>query len=147
MEKGLGKRPIQLAGGGMCGFPVLEDLANDRTFHGTIICSIVPRLFFAPPGTPPFERGEKVVKRLHNQTPAQRVSEYLAMPLEEHVAFLKQEELTLDDYLKKLPTPNRPGAIVPPRLPPYFGTLDRERHARMIEECANPGGIRFQRTQ
>jgi len=147
MEKGLGKRPIQLAGGGMCGFPVLEDLANDRTFHGTIICSIVPRLFFAPPGTPPFERGEKVVKRLHNQTPAQRVSEYLAMPLEEHVAFLKQEELTLDDYLKKLPTPNRPGAIVSPRLPPYFGTLDRERHARMIEECANPDGELAKRIQ
>jgi hypothetical protein len=138
-QKGLGKRPIQLAGGGMCGFPVLEDLANDKSFHGTIICSIVPRLFFAPPGTPPFERGEKVVKRFHNQTPAQRVSEQLAMPLEEHVAFLKQEELTLDDYLKKLPIPNRPGAQVPPRLPPYFGTLDRERRSRMIEECARPG--------
>jgi hypothetical protein len=63
LEKGLGKRPIQLAGGGMCGFPVLEDLANDKSFHGTIICSIVPRTFFAPPGTPPFERGEKAVKR------------------------------------------------------------------------------------
>src|SRR3989440_6147361 len=56
-ERGLGKRPIQLAGGGMCGFPVLEDLAKDETFHGTIICSIVPRLFFAPPGTFPFQRG------------------------------------------------------------------------------------------
>jgi len=139
MEKGLGKRPIQLAGGGMCGFPVLEDLAEDKNFHGTIICSIVPRIFFAPPGTPPFERGEKVVKRFHNQTPAQRASQYLAMPLENHVAFLKQEELTLDDYLNKLPIPNRTGAQVPPRLPPYFGTEDRERRARMIEECARPG--------
>lgn len=147
MEKGLGKRPIQLAGGGMCGFPVLEDLANDKNFHGTIICSIVPRLFFAPPGTPPFERGAKVVKRFHNQTPAQRASQYLAMPLEEHVAFLKQEELTFDDYLKKLPIPNRPGAQVPPRLPPYFGTEDRERRSRMIEECANPNGELARRIQ
>ena len=57
----------------MCGYPVLADLANDNNFHGTIICSIAPRLFFAPPGTPPFERGEKVVKRFHNQTPAQRM--------------------------------------------------------------------------
>ncbi len=147
MENGLGKRPIQLAAGGMCGFPVLEDLANDKNFHGTIICSIVPRLFFAPPGTPPFGRGEKVVKRFHNQTPAQRVSQYLAMPLEEHVAFLKQEELTLDDYFKKLPIPNRPGAQVPPRLPPYFGTEDRERRSRMIEECANPNGELARRIQ
>jgi hypothetical protein len=61
--------------------------------------------------------------------------------LEEHVAFLKQEELTLDEFLKRLPIPNRPYAQVPPRLPPYFGTLDRERRARMIEECARPGKL------
>src|SRR5438874_10625140 len=147
LQEALGKRPLQLAGGGMCGYPVLADLANDNNFHGTVICSIAPRLFFAPPGTPPFERGEKVVKRFHNQTPAQRMSEYLAMPLEEHVAFLKQEDLTLDDLLKRIPIPNRPGALVPPRLPPYFNTLDRERRARMTEECARPGSELAQRIQ
>jgi hypothetical protein len=147
MEKGLGKRPIQLAMGGGCGYPVLADLAKDESFHGTIICSFVPRLFFAPPGTPPMERGEKAVKRFHSQTPAQRASQYLAFPLEEHVAFLKQEELTLDDFLKRLPIPNRPGALVPPRLPPYFGTIDRERRARMIEECARPGSELAKRIQ
>ena len=68
------------------------------------------------------------------------MSEYLAMPLEEHVAFLKQEELTLDDLLKRIPIPNRPGALVPPSLPPYFGTEDRERRSRMIEACADPNG-------
>ena len=138
LQKGLGKRPVQLAMGGSCAYPVLADLANDESFHGTIICSVVPRMFVAPPGTPPMERGEKAVRRSHTQTPAQRASQYLAMPLEEHVAFLKQEELTLDDLLKRLPIPNRPYAQVSPRLPPYFGTLDRERRARMIEECAWP---------
>jgi hypothetical protein len=147
LQKGLGKRPVQLAMGGGCAYPVLADLADDKSFHGTIICSFVPRLFFAPPGTPPMERGEKAVRRSHTQTPAQRVSQYLAMPLEEHVAFLKQEELTLDDLLKRLPIPNRLGALVPPRLPPYFGTLDRERRARMIEECARPGSELQKRIQ
>jgi hypothetical protein len=147
IQKGLGKRPIQLAAGGTCGFPILADLANDQNFHGTIICSIVPRLFFAPPGTPPMERGEKVVRRFHNQTLAQRASEYLAIPLEEHVAFLKQEDLALDNLLKRLPIPNRPGALVPPQLPPYFGTEDRERRARMIEECARPGSELAKRIQ
>jgi hypothetical protein len=147
LQKGLGKRPVQLAMGGGCGYPVLADLANDKTFHGTIICSFVPRIFFAPPGTPPMERGEKAVRRSHTQTPAQRASQYLAMPLEEHVAFLKQEELTLDDLLKRLPIRNRPGALVPPRGPPYFGTLDRERRARMIEECARPGSELQKRIQ
>ena len=139
LQKGLGKRPIQLAMGGSCAFPVLEDLANDQSFHGTIVCSVVPRLFFAPPGTPPMERGEKAVRRYHNQTLAQRASQYLAFPLEEHVAFLKQERLSLEEYLKELPIPNRPYALVPPRLPPYFQTVDRERRARMWEECARPG--------
>jgi len=147
LQKGLGKRPVQLAMGGSCAYPVLADLANDESFHGTIICSVVPRMFVAPPGTPPMERGEKAVRRSHTQTLAQRASQYLAMPLEEHVAFLKQEELTLDDLLKRLPIPNRPYAQVSPRLPPYFGTLDRERRARMIEECAWPGSELQRRIQ
>jgi hypothetical protein len=139
IQKGLGKRPVQLAMPGGCGYPVLADLANDQSFHGTIICSFVPRLFLAPPGTPPMERGEKAVRRFHNQTPAQRASEYLAFPLEEHVAFLKHEDLALNELLGRLPIPNRPGALVPPRLPPYFQTVDRERRARMCEECARSG--------
>jgi len=147
LQKGLGKRPIQIAMGGSCAYPVLEDLANDQTFHGTIICSFVPRLFLAPSGTPPMERGEKAVRRFHNQTLAQRASEYLAFPLEEHVAFLNPHDLTLDDYLNKMPIPNRAGAFVAPRLPPYFGTVDRERRARMIQKCAEPNSVLARRIQ
>jgi hypothetical protein len=141
LQKGFGKRPVQLAMGGSCAYPVLADLANDERFHGTIICSVVPRMFFAPPASPPMERAEKAVRRYHTQTLAQRVSRYLAMPLEEHVAFLKQEELTLDELLKRLPIPNRPDALVAPRLPPYFQSVDRERRTRMIEQCAQPGEL------
>src|SRR5207237_9150307 len=144
-QKGLRHRRVQLARGRGCVYPRLANLAKDESFHRTIICSVVPRLFFAPPGTPPMERAEKAVKRVHSQTPAQRASQYLAFPLEEQVAFLKQEELTLDDLLKRLPIPNRPAALVPPRLPPYFGTLDCERRARMIEAGARPGSELAQR--
>jgi hypothetical protein len=147
MQKGLGKRPVQLALAGSCAYPVLVNLANDESFHGTIICSVVPSLFLAPPGSPPMDRSEKAVRRSHTQTPAQRASQHLAMPLEEHVAFLKQEDLTLDQLLNRLPIPNRPGALVPPRLPPYFCTVDRERRARMIEECARPGSELAKRIQ
>jgi hypothetical protein len=147
LQKGLGKRPVQLAMGGGCAYPMLADLAKDENFHGTIICSVVPRLFFAPPGAPPMEFAEKAIKRSRSQTPAQRASQYLAFPLEEHVAFLKQEDLTLNDLLRRLPIPNRPRALVPPMEPPYFQTLDRERRARMIEECAQPGSELAQRIQ
>ena len=51
--KGLGKRPVQLALAGSCAYPVLADLANDESFHGTIICSIVPRHVLCAAGGPP----------------------------------------------------------------------------------------------
>src|SRR3954464_234538 len=146
-QKGLGKRPIQLAMAGSTALPALADLAEDKNFRGTVICSVVPHLFFAPPGSPPMHRAEKGVKRFHDQTPAQRVSQYLGMPLEEHVAFLKPDDLSLEGLLNQLPIPNRPGALVPPRFPPYFQAEDRERRARMWEKCAEPGSKLAQKIQ
>src|SRR2546421_3531721 len=146
-QKGLGKRPVQLAMAGSTVLPTLADLADDKNFHGTIICSFVPMLFFAPPGSPPMERAEKAVKRFHNQTPAQRASEYLGIYLEEHVAFLKPDDLSLEGLLNRLPIPNRPGARVPPTFPPYFERVDRERRARMWEKMAEPGSELAKRVQ
>ena len=140
LEKGLGKRPVQLALPGSCAYPVLADLANDERFHGTIICSIVPGMFFAP-GGPLLETSEKALSRYRKQTLAQRASHHIGMFLEEHVAFLKQEDLTLERLLMRLPIPNRPNAQVPPTFPPYFQTVDRERRARMTEKCAQPGEL------
>jgi hypothetical protein len=140
-EHGLGKRPVQLALAGSCAYPVLQDLANDEHFHGTIICSLVPGLFFAPPGSPPVDRAEKAVQRYHGQTWAQRVSHEISIPIESSFAFLKQDDMTLEALLKELPIPDRPYALVPPRLPPYFCSIDRERRARMVEQCARPGRL------
>jgi hypothetical protein len=146
LERGLGKRPVQLALPGSCAYPVLAELANDEQFHGTVICSIVPGMFFAP-GGPLVETSEKAVARHRKQTLAQRASHRLGMFLEEHIAFLKQEDLTLDMLLKQLPIPNRSNAQVPPTFPPYFQTVDRERRARMIERCAQPGSELAKRIQ
>jgi hypothetical protein len=140
LEKGLGKRPVQLALAGSCAYPVLADLANDDRFHGTIICSIVPGMFFAPEG-PLLETSEKALGRYRKQTLTQRASHHLGMLLEEHIAFLKQDDLTLGILLKQLPIPNRPNAQVPPAFPPDFQTVDRERRTRMIERCAQPGEL------
>jgi len=141
LERGLTKRPVQLALAGSSAFPVLNDLVTDEHFHGTIICSIVPLLYFAPPGSPPVERSQKAVQRYHGQTWAQRVSHQISVPLEKSFAFLKQDDLTLEALLKELPIPNRASAQVPPRLPPYFCSIDRERRARMVEQCARPGRL------
>lgn len=146
LEKSLGKRPVQLAIAGSCAFPILDDLANDHNFHGTIICSIVPGMFFAP-GGPLLETSEKALKRYNTQTPAQRVSHRLGMWLEQRVAFLRQEDLTLDRLLQRLPIPNRTYAQVPPAFPPYFQTVDHERRMRMIESCVDPNGELARRIQ
>lgn len=140
LERGLAKRPVQLALPGSCAYPVLADLADDPRFHGTVLCSVVPLMFFAP-GGPPVQNSEKAVRRYHGQTWAQRLSHQLSVPLEESFAFLKQNELNLADLLKDLPIPNRPYALVPPRPPPYFCSIDRERRARMVEQCAQPGRL------
>ena len=140
LERGLGKRPVQLALPGSGPYPVLEDLANDERFHGTVICSVVPGLFFAPAG-PPMARPSGAVKRFHGQTWAQRISHQISVPVERSFAFLKQEDLTMAALLLELPIPDRPNAQVPPRTPPYFCSIDRERRARMFEQAARPGPL------
>lgn len=140
LEQGLGQRPVQLSLPGSCAYPVLADLAADEHFHGTVICSIVPLMFFAP-GGPLLHTSQRALKRYHKGTLAQRAGQQLGMRLEEHIAFMKEDELTLGQLLFDLPIPNRPDAQVPPLFPPYFASLDRERRARMIEQCAVPGPL------
>ena len=140
LEQGLGQRPIQLAVAGSCVFPILEELINDERFHGTIICSVVPGMFFAP-GGPLVTNANKALARYHKRTAAQRAGHHLGMFLEEHIAFMKQDDLVLSQWLEKVPVPNRANSYLPPALPPYFSTTDRERRTRMSDSCARPGPL------
>lgn len=140
LEQGLGSRPVQLALVGSCAYPILAELASDEKFRGTVICGIVPRMFFAP-GGPLVAASEIALKRYRSRTPAQRVSHQLGMVLEERIAFLKERDLTLAKLLERLPIPNR-AALPPPRVPPpYFQTTERDRRTRMVEECVLPGPL------
>lgn len=141
LESGLGKKPLQLALVGSTAYPILEHLAAEESFHGTVICSLLPAIWMAPPGSPPYNASMKALKHWQEWTPSQRVSHELAMLLEENIACLKSEDLTLKAMLKELPIPNRPTAQVPPRLPPYFSTMERDRQTRMAEACVVPGPL------
>lgn len=140
LEKGLGQRPVQLALAGSCAFPILEELINDESFRGTVICSIVPGMFFAP-GGPLLKNANDALHRYRERTVAQRASHHLGMFLEERIAFMKQEDLVLAKLLERVPVPNRANSYLPPALPPYFQTLDRERRTRMTESAATPGPL------
>ena len=139
LEKGLGTRPVQLALPGSCAYPVLADFAADESFHGTIICSLVPGMFLAP-GGPLMETSERALKRYRTWTLSQRTGHQLGMLLEEQLACLKAEDLTLEKLLERVPVPTRIGTGGP-ALPPYFQTMDRERRVRMIDACAQPGPL------
>ena len=141
LQRGFGKRPLQLALAGSCAYPILNHFAEDSTFRGTVICSVVPGMMFAPGGFL-IETSEKALKRYKTWSPAQRASHYLAMPLEETFAFLKQEELTLSALLRRIKIPNRANAQVMPPFPPYFNSTDRDRRARMTAKAEAPGELR-----
>ncbi len=141
LEKGFGQRPIQLALVGSCAYPILENLANDPTFHGTVIASIIPGIWFVPPGAPPYKNSLKALKTYHTRTVAQRASHHLGMFLEEKLAFMKQDDLVLAEWLTKIPVPNRAAYVAPRALPPYFATIDRDRRTRMVEACVQPGQL------
>jgi len=140
LEQGLGKRPIQLALVGSCAYPIFENLANDKTFHGTVITSIIPGIWVVP-GGPPLENSKKALKRYHTRTVAQKAGHHFGMWLEEHLAFMRQDDLTLDQLLKDVAIPDRTDAYLPPRLPPYFSTIQRDRDTKMADACARPGPL------
>ncbi len=142
VEQGLGQRPIQLALVGSCAYPVLENLANDENFHGTVVASLIPLMWLAPPPAPPYRNSLKAIQlysqRSRRPNVAQLASHHLGMLLEEHVAFMKQEDLTLEQLLDRIELPNRASYHVP-KLPPYFQTIERDRRTRMAELAAKPG--------
>jgi hypothetical protein len=131
LEHGLGTRPVQLCLVGSCPYPILRELADDRTFHGTVILDAVPDLVMVPYMAPPYTNAEKAVKRLHTQSWAQWSGHLLSLPLEHTFACLQQEDLTLSALLRGIRLPNRERAQIGPALPPHFSTIDRDRRTRM----------------
>lgn len=138
LEAGIGKRPVQLSIAGSGAYPILADLAADESFKGDVVVGLVPIMYLAP-GGPLVATSEGALRRRTARSPSQRFSHHVAMFFEERLAFLKQEDLTLVNLLMDLQIPNRPGSLVPPRFPPYFQTVDRERRTRMTDECARDG--------
>jgi hypothetical protein len=141
LEQGLGRRPVQLALVGSCAYPVLQNLADDESFHGTVIASVIPAMWMVPPPAPPYKNSLRALNRYHDRTVAQRTGHHLGMFLEERIAFMKQDDLTLEQLLKSVDVPSRALYHAPPRLPPYFATIDRERQTRMTGAAAQPGPL------
>jgi len=129
-------RPIQLAMPGTNPTELLESVASEETFKGTLILGVTPGLWFVPEGSP-VEHARKAVGRFENWSPSQRAGLVLGKPLQKSLAFMNPEDLKLQALIDHIELPNRPGAKanLPPQFPPYFSSLDDHRQARMWDHC------------
>lgn len=131
----------QLAMTGSSPTPILENLANDETFKGTIICDVVPGLFFAPAG-PPINKPTEWLNCYKSFSPSERVGLEINHFLESHLAYLKQDDLTLKELLKQVDLPNRTATIVYPKLPPFFLMMDGRREGKMTNRVLEDKAFR-----
>lgn len=102
-EHETGERPIQLALEGTSPVTLLEDLAEDPDFNGTLIVGVAPGLFFSG-----FEYRADAFKRFKNESPAQWLGQRLSMLVEPYLAFYHYD-YSLFTVIKRQPFPVREG--------------------------------------
>lgn len=132
-ERLAGERPIQLALEGRNPLSVLEDLADDPQFTGRLLVGVAPDVFFNGNFKP-----LPTLKYYHEESPSQRVGQWLSMRLVEPNFAFVDPDFALAKVLRRLPWPQRPG--VPPRKPVrklYISGPDRATHMwRKVETDA-----------
>jgi len=127
-----GQQPLQLAIVGSSPLPILKHIAEDTQYRGIVVCDVTPLLYFMA-GGPLLQRSYDWIAYYKNWSPSQRLGQRLDLWLQQRFAFIQQEDLTLNLLLARWAPPNRPGAQVPPRMPPYMYTLEPDRQAGMTE--------------
>ncbi len=102
-ERESGKRPIQLALEGTSPVTLMEDLAEDTDYTGTLIVGVSPGLFFSG-----FEyRGDAFV-RYREESPSQWLGQRISMLMEPYLAFY-HPDYSLFTVTKRQALPERDG--------------------------------------
>lgn len=141
LERGLGARPVQLATVGTNPLFMLEHLAGDEDFRGTVITGFSPHLFFVPPGANE-DAPRKGLERFRHGSLAQEASFYLFRPLDRHLVLFNSRAFDLRSLIKQIRLPQREG--VDDSFVPYTYTLDDERQARMRMQVVTDPAFRDQ---
>jgi hypothetical protein len=103
-ERLAGRRPIQLSFEGTSPVQFLEDLAADPRFTGRLLVNIAPVMFFEG-----FTRHAAAIKYRRNESPSQRIGQWLSMRLVEPVFAFDDPDFALAAAMERLPWPARPG--------------------------------------
>ena len=99
-----GKRPIQLAFEGTTPVPFMEDLAADPNFTGRLIVGVAPGVFF---GNHRYRLA--TLKYWRDESPAQRVGQWLSMHVVEPVFAFYDPDYALATVIQRQPWPDRNG--------------------------------------
>ena len=127
-----GTEAVQLACEGSNPVPVLFNLADDKSFKGSLVIDVTENLFFSPLNGNNAGRSDKVLKYFKEETPAQKASFAINHILESKFVFLDKEDLSLTAMLDKLQIPSRPGVFTLPFFPMEFTRVNFERQAYMM---------------
>lgn len=129
-EQESGERPIQLALEGTSPVSLMEELADDDDFTGTLIAGVAPGLFFSG-----FEYRGGAFKRYKNESPTQWAGQQLSMLVEPFLAFYHYD-FALFTVLERLPLPQR-GDIENPVDVRRLATHGKDRATRMWAKVEN----------
>lgn len=124
-ERVAGQRPIQLALEGTSAMFALEDLADDPDFTGQLIVGVAPELFFSG-----FANRGSVLAYYKDETPSQRITQWLSMRLIEPWFAYYDEDFALFTVLKRQAWPAREG--VPSRMRVRkLASFDTDRNTKL----------------
>jgi hypothetical protein len=126
-EQITGKAPVQLAQVGTSPRLVLDDLANDKHFTGTVLVGVTEPLFFAPAGGPFDKQARSSLAYYPDWSLAQKASFRINHLAESTFLFLDEERFALRFLLDRAPVANRPGVFVIPPFPIKFTVNDFNR--------------------
>ncbi len=133
-QKITGDHVIQLAIEGESPLPVLNDLADDKSFKGKLIIDVTEEFIFTAKETN-MDDPRDAVSYYKNRTPAQRISFQLNHLLESQLVFLDKTYLSLHSILNKLDIPKRKGVIVEPfDYPMEASRITFDRQNIMMDE-------------
>ncbi|HKE47231.1 MAG TPA: hypothetical protein VKB52_04140 [Rhodanobacteraceae bacterium] len=130
-EKVAGKRPIQLALEGTSPVPIMENLADDPNFIGRLLVDVSPDIIFTG-----FKYRGSVIPYLRDQTPSQRIGDWLSMTfLEPYVAFY-DPDYALSTVVRRQPFPVRTG-MKPSRMVRKLAVQDLDRNTHMWDKVVH----------
>ncbi len=129
-----GVAPVQLAQVGTSPRPVLNDLAEDEAFRGTVLVDVTEGLFFSPAGAFPEQQARRCIAFYPNWSLAQRASFSINRLLESKLLFLDENRFALRNLVKRLNVADRPGVFALPNFPLRFTTADFNRQTFITPE-------------